>query len=158
MRRDAREWALAVLFQMDVGHAPLEEAVRYPMPREVSPDEEFARNLVEGTSRQAARIDTRVAALSPEWTLGQMAAVDRNVLRMAICELDQGETPASAVISEAVEMAKRYGGKDSGRFVNGILGAYWRQTASTAAAPAEPLPVPEPGSSNGGMHGEGTGV
>jgi len=132
MRREAREWALAVLFQADVGRLPKEDALSFPMPREVAPDEEFARNLAEGSIQSLEHLDRTLSTLTSKWSIGQMGAVDRNVLRLAAYELIHGDTPASVIINEAVELAKRYGGPESGRFVNGVLGAMQK------AMPAEP--------------------
>lgn len=83
----------------------------------------FARELVEKTVEARARIDALIGKYARGWTLERMANVDRNVLRLAICELlCFSDIPASVTVNEAVELAKRYSTAESGRFVNGILG------------------------------------
>jgi N utilization substance protein B len=83
----------------------------------------FARDLVEGVVKQGARIDAAIEKHAREWTLERMANIDRNVLRLAICELlFMPDIPPSVTVDEAVELAKKYSTAESGRFVNGILG------------------------------------
>lgn len=83
----------------------------------------FARDLVEGVVRQRERIDAVIEKYARDWTLERMANVDRNVLRLAICELlFMPDIPPSVTVDEAVELAKKYSTAESGRFVNGILG------------------------------------
>jgi methylenetetrahydrofolate dehydrogenase (NADP+)/methenyltetrahydrofolate cyclohydrolase len=124
-RRRARELALSALFQWDVvGRDPaaaLESALE---TEEMSgSSEEFARRLVEGTAGDKGRIDKQLSQYLEDWRLERLANVDRNVLRIAIFELNRMEDiPVSVSINEAVEIAKTYGGPDSGRFVNGVLG------------------------------------
>ena len=83
----------------------------------------FARDLVEGVVQQGTRIDAVIAKYALDWTLERMANIDRNVLRLAICELlFMPDIPPSVTVDEAVELAKKYSTAESGRFVNGILG------------------------------------
>lgn len=83
---------------------------------------EFARKLAGRTIDQMEEIDGRIRSASLKWDLDRMAAVDRNVLRLAVSELtDQEGAPVKVVLNEAIEMAKRFGGEESGTFVNGIL-------------------------------------
>ena len=84
----------------------------------------FAYSLATGASREQAAIDKALAELAEGWSLERQAAVDRNILRLAAYEmLYEEKTPASVAINEAVELAKKYSAAESGRFVNGILGA-----------------------------------
>lgn len=81
----------------------------------------FAEHLVRGVVRSLARIDELIRAGSEHWRLERMAAVDRNVLRLALFELlDAPDTPAAVILDEAVELAKFFGGEESGAFVNGV--------------------------------------
>ena len=99
--------------------------------------------LVVGVAEHRARIDELIAAHSHAWSIDRMATTDRNVLRMSTFELlGRSEVPTAVIINEAVELAKRYGTDDSGRFVNGMLSAIARTTRE-GGAPTPP-PVVEP--------------
>jgi N utilization substance protein B len=125
-RRKARMLALQALFEFDVGHhepgAALERLIADQ--RVHSETAEFARALVRGVLENCTELDVRIARAAPAFPLDQVAAVDRNILRLALYELlksDDG-TPVRAVVNEAVELAKAYGSDGSRRFVNGVLG------------------------------------
>lgn len=126
VRRQARIVALQALFERDaVGHPAMDVLERVASEMELQPDVVgFARHLVEGTLSHAERIDRAIQEAAPNWPIDQMALVDKNILRLAIFEIlfDNSGTPLKAIINEAVELAKRYGGESSGRFVNGVLG------------------------------------
>ncbi len=123
MRRRAREAALGVLFQMDLGKLSLEEALdTVDAPDWPADDWTLVVTLARGTRGHLAEIDTLITQVAEHWTLERMATVDRNILRMAIYELVSTGTPVGVVINEAVELAKRYSTEESGRFVNGMLG------------------------------------
>lgn len=98
------------------------EAFRRRAP-EAAATASFAADLVTGTLHRTPELDRRLADLSAHWSLWRQAAVDRNILRLAAYELIYGSEPAAVVINEAVELAKKYSTEESGRFVNGILGA-----------------------------------
>ena len=84
----------------------------------------FARQLVEAVLENKERIDVMIQDHAPAWPIGQMALVDRNILRIAICEiLVEGNVPVKAAINEAVELAKLFGSDTSSKFVNGVLGS-----------------------------------
>lgn len=124
-RRKARETALKVLFQVDVGKADPEEALKMTMAGErLSEDAaDFCTVLVRGAVRNLGDIDAQIGELAEEWTLARMPALDRNLLRLSVYEMEYfPETPAGVIINEAVELAKMYSTADSGRFINGILG------------------------------------
>jgi N utilization substance protein B len=96
-------------------------------------------------------IDPYIAAAAPAFPLAQMAAVDRNVLRLAVYELlHEPAVPPKAAINEAVELAKRFGGDSSGRFVNGVLGTIVEQLPAASGKPSSgrrgdrPRPDPKP--------------
>lgn len=124
-RRSGRQLALRTLFQIDVGRMSPEEAFSLAAPSEKlgAETQAFARELVEKTVQHQAHIDQLIERCARGWTLERMANVDRNVLRLAICELLYlPDIPPSVTVDEAVELAKKYSTGESGRFVNGILG------------------------------------
>ncbi len=125
-RRQARELAMQALFARDVGQGRPQDMVAYLCQDADVPPETalYARTLVDGVMDRLAEIDRRIAAQARDWSLMRLAAVDRNVLRVAVHELAYARdaVPEGVAINEAVEIAKAYGGDDSGRFVNGILG------------------------------------
>ncbi|MCL6451682.1 MAG: transcription antitermination factor NusB [Acetobacteraceae bacterium] len=143
-RRRAREAALRVLYQRDVGGDDPRRALRLAVQDlNLAPEAaEFAWDLVMGTLDHLGPIDRDVAALSPEWAPRRMAAIDRNLLRLGVFELAYTDTPVEVVINEAVELAKRYSTGDSGRFINGVLGALARRLGRAAAA-QKPAPGTE---------------
>lgn len=129
-RRAARELALNVLYQVDVAKFPPQEALKTALEN-VDLDEsaaEFSEILVNGTLQNLEEIDEKLCQLSVGWELQRQPAVDRNILRMAIYEmLSLDYIPTSVSINEAVELAKRYSTEESGRFINGVLGALARK-------------------------------
>lgn len=82
---------------------------------------DFARSLVAGVRKHKAEIDRQLVERADNWTMERMAVTDRNILRMGAFEMLFGGTPQRVAINEAVELAKRYGGKQSPHFVNGVL-------------------------------------
>lgn len=129
-RRRARIAALQALYERDTSqHEPMAVLERIAAQERLPADSiAFARALIEGVLSQQDDIDRVIARAAPTWPLEQLAAVDRNVLRLAIREMlgDNG-TPVRAVINEAVELAKSFGSDSSARFVNGVLGTIERQ-------------------------------
>ncbi|MFB3922495.1 MAG: transcription antitermination factor NusB [Terriglobia bacterium] len=135
-RRKARELALQMLFQWEQGaHSPEHVISTFLHAQAVDPEEEsFARALFEGTVREVQNLDRHVTAQAEHWRLERMAAVDRNLLRVALYEmLHHPETPPAVIINEALEMARRFSGRDSVEFVNGVLDAI-RKTLPAANA------------------------
>lgn len=137
-RRAVREWALRALYQIDVGGKPIEEAVEEVLSvAALEPtDADLVRQLVQGVFQtQLTELDPLIQQYSRGWTIDRMAVIDRNLLRLAIYELRHNpEQPYKVVINDAIELAKKYSTAESGRFVNGILGAVVRQMY-----PDEPL-------------------
>ncbi len=136
-RRESRELALRMLFQLDIGKQPLEEVMEGALAqsRLEGPNRQYAEELVRGTLDHLAEIDQRITALTPDWTPDRQAAVDRSLLRLAAWELlYRPDAPVAAVVNEAVELAKKYSTAESGRFVNGVLGALARQPRGEAEA------------------------
>jgi transcription antitermination protein NusB len=114
-RRAARRTALVLLYQWDVTGQELASLFE----GEIDP---YARAVAEGVIERHEELDRRITDASDEWTADRLGALERNILRMAIRELDEGETPVEVAINEAVLLAKRYSSEDAGRLVNGILG------------------------------------
>ncbi|MDD3089608.1 MAG: transcription antitermination factor NusB [Candidatus Omnitrophica bacterium] len=124
-RTKARETALMILYAADVTKDGIEEcACRHwkgsdPEDPEIK---EFADSILNGVLANKAAIDSVISAHATNWEIGRMATIDRNVLRMATYELLYlDDMPPKVAINEAIEMVKKYGDKDSGKFVNGIL-------------------------------------
>jgi len=129
LRRRTRALALQTLFEVDLaGHAPGEVLSRHLGEASLpAKEEEFARRLVEGVMAHRAELDRLIERVAPEWPLEQMAAVDRNVLRIGIYEVFFDEAiPTKVAINEAVELAKLFGSDSSSRLVNGVLGTLVR--------------------------------
>lgn len=139
-RRRGRELALAALYRADLlDLGPSGAACSLPevlaLHEEINPEKgpkaervrtealEYAHQLVTGLALERRAIDQDISELSTEWSLERLSITDRNILRIALWELKQGGVPA-VIVDEAVELAKQYGGPDSPRFVNGILGAW----------------------------------
>ena len=114
-RRAARRTALVLLYQWDVTGQELASLFE----GEIDP---YARAVAEGVIEEHEELDRRITDASDEWTADRLGALERNILRMAIRELDEGETPVEVAINEAVALAKRYSSEDAGKLVNGILG------------------------------------
>ncbi|MGC7873539.1 transcription antitermination factor NusB [Desulfosporosinus sp. SYSU MS00001] len=125
-RRLARETALQVLFQKDLTKETLKTtaeverwAEEFKVP-EIS--KTFAQELVDDTIAHLEEIDKTIASFAQGWAIGRMANVDRNVIRLATCEiLFRSDIPGRVSLNEAIELAKRFGGEESAKFVNGIL-------------------------------------
>lgn len=128
-RRLAREVVLQTLFAVDLVEQPVRRALEHALSKhDLAPkDADFALQLVDGAMEHRDESDAIIAAKAVGWTIERMATVDRNILRLAIYELNhRPDIPANIVVNEAVELAKRFGEDDSGKFINGILGEYVR--------------------------------
>jgi N utilization substance protein B len=103
-------------------------------------DIDFVRQLVDGVTEKASQLDTTLQPIAPEWPIDQIARMDRAVLRMGLYELENTkDVPPKVVINEAVELAKAFGGENSSKFVNGVLGTALRNITGDTAdkAPAK---------------------
>ncbi len=126
VRRRARSVVLQTLYELDFTDHKLDAAFEARLAENSLPDsaKKFAQSLVRGVQTYRTYIDSVVGELAPEWPIHQIAAVDRNVLRIAIYELlFLPEIPPKVAINEAVELAKMFGSDSSPRFVNGVLGS-----------------------------------
>ena len=123
-RREARRAAVFMLFQWDVTGRPLGSLYEGEV-------DEYTRQLAEGVTAHADELDARITSASADWTADRLGAVERNVLRVALEELDEGEVPVEVVLDQAVTLAKRYASEDAARLVNGILGKVVRERQET---------------------------
>ena len=142
-RRNARELILKVLFQIEVGKTPVDEALTtsFEAVRPTPEEQAYTDEIVRGVASEQADLDGAIGEYAEGWRVDRLAKVDKNVLRMALYELiHHPEIPVSTVINDAVEVAKKYSTDDSGRFVNGILGSFLRRRSGE----------------NGGREGEST--
>ena len=119
-RKAARRQALYLLYQWDLTGQELASLF------EGEPDA-FARELAERVSARAAELDARVSASSPDWPADRLGAVERNILRIGVYELEQNTVPREVAINEAVVLAKRYASEDAARLVNGVLARVARE-------------------------------
>lgn len=144
-RRAGRQMALQMLYQREMGGATTPQVLHHYNPVDLleavrdEPDEDtlvrisgqpgqmgealtYARRLVEGTASHLDELDGLIREQAENWRLERMSAVDRNVLRLAVFELlYEPDVPKLVVLDEAIELAKRFGSEQSGRFVNGLL-------------------------------------
>lgn len=144
-RHRSREVALQVLFAVDLAKhdeaqlpVAAEEMFESASEHFELPEgaRAFAKQLVLGVAGRRAELDLVIARHAQRWKLSRMAAVDRNILRLATWELLHSDAPAPVVIDEAVELARRFGGDRSPGFVNGILDAAARRTRPADGTPA----------------------
>jgi N utilization substance protein B len=119
-RRSARRTALFLLYQWDVTGQPLASLYEGEV-------DTFARETADAVAAEAAELDERITAASEGWTADRLGAIERNILRIALYELDGEDVPDEVAIDEAVTLAKRYATDDAARLVNGILGRIVRE-------------------------------
>ena len=134
-RHESRERALQMLFLWDQTRQPPEKVIAGfwgdllsgEAPTEEFPAraviDEFANRLLRGAVDRVAEADSLITAHAEHWRLERMSAVDRNILRLAVYELLEKQTPAPVVIDEALEIARRFSGEESVQFINGVLDA-----------------------------------
>jgi len=134
-RHLARSIVLQTLFEWDTTHASESEAASI-MTRNAEEfgggdaDRPFMDTLLNGVIAKKDDLDLIIEKAAPEWPLDRIAPVDRNILRLGLFELlfaDRAQVPAKVAINEAIELAKTFGGDSSGRFVNGVLGAVYKE-------------------------------
>jgi transcription antitermination protein NusB len=122
-RRGARRAALFMLFQWDVTGKPLGSTYEGEV-------DDFARETAEGVVEHAADLDRRIDEATQDWPADRLGALERNVLRIGIYELEKGDVPREVAIDEAVRLAKRYASDEAGKLVNGILGRIAREAGA----------------------------
>jgi N utilization substance protein B len=100
---------------------------------------EFAKDLIKKTDDERSEIDKTIEKIAPDWPIEQVAIIDRNILRLAICELNYFDTPPKVVINEAIELAKTFGAEHSSKFINGVLGTVYRQSDKYKEESQDPI-------------------
>ena len=124
-RTKSRECALKILYAVDIRKEPASECsgIFWENHPTISEEiREFSEYLINGVCDNKKKIDSIITKYAKNWQLGRMPTIDRNILRLSTYELIfASEVPPKVSINEAIEMAKRYGDKDSGKFVNGVL-------------------------------------
>ena len=119
-RRAARRTAFILLYQWDVTGQPLASLYEGEV-------DEYGRTTAEAVAARADELDRRITEASEDWTADRLGAVERNILRIALWELDGDDVPDEVAIDEAVTLARRYATDDAARLVNGILGRIVRE-------------------------------
>lgn len=125
-RTKARECAFQMLYQWDATGQPMPRVIDsfWKVRSTVESTRDMAQRLAVGASKECEAIDAAITGASKNWRFERLAAVDKNILRIAVYELMRElQTPSSVVLDEAIELAKRFGEKDSAPFVNGVLDA-----------------------------------
>jgi len=145
-RHLSRIIALQTLYEWDFRpDAGVEELITLNVENFDEPvDKDFIDRIVHGVIHQYAEIDTVIGKSAPDWPVEQIASIDKTILRMAIFELkNESETPPRVIINEAVELAKAFGGDNSSKFINGVLGTLYREDPRYSADDI-PLEITEP--------------
>jgi len=119
-RREARRAAVFMLFQSDVTGRPLGSLYEGDV-------DAYTERIAHAVTEHAEALDARITEAANDWTADRLGAVERNVLRVALAELDEREVPVEVVVDEAVTLAKRYASEDAAKLVNGILGRIVRE-------------------------------
>ncbi len=121
----ARESALKILYAVDIAKEGADKCINnfWLSQDKIEPDiRDYAENIVLGVCKNITHIDGLISEYATNWELGRMAVIDRNVLRLGTYELTYSDDiPPKVAINEAIDLAKKYGDKDSGKFVNGVL-------------------------------------
>jgi N utilization substance protein B len=123
-RTTGRRLAMQALYQTDLSGVSAKDALLSVSSEEKFPREtiDFAENLLESVITNKVRIDGEISKNLDAWQIQRLSVVDKNILRVAVCEMiSDGKTPYSAIINEAVELAKKFGGTESKKFINGVL-------------------------------------
>jgi N utilization substance protein B len=124
-RRRSREYALQLLFQLELAGNKLDESVLNEFWEDNDEDQEvkdFTHAIVRTTLANLEHIDETIRKAAEHWSIERMASIDRNILRAATCELlYRSDIPSSVVMNEALEIAKKYSTEDSAPFINGLL-------------------------------------
>ena len=138
-RHLARTVAMQTLYERDFHGGKMEDpdAACARNMEEFAPgldDKGFAKELVSGVLKHQKDIDATITKYAPAWPLPQITIVDRNILRIGVFELKHTDTvPSKVAINEAIELAKTFGGESSGKFVNGVLGAIFKDMIASGA-------------------------
>ena len=137
-RRLSRELALKFLYQFELTGGELDEQIKLFLKQNSSKDdvESFMRGLIFSLLDKVKEIDEVIQKYSDHWVLDRMTVIDRNILRMGVCELlFDFSTPPKVVINEAIDIAKKYGNEDSPEFINGILDKVFKEIGQKGPLP-----------------------
>jgi N utilization substance protein B len=140
-RHQARILALQILYEVDLAGHDVDEVLARTFQEQPAPADtrRYVERLVRGVLAHREEIDRLIEQAAPAFPVSQLASVDRNVLRIAIYELlHEPKVPVKAAINEAIELAKRFGGDSSGRFVNGVLGTIASRIGNRTAPGSSP--------------------
>lgn len=140
-RRQAREWAVQILFQLDHNPTDIEPALaEFWRDREGGARaKQFVESTVKGVLANRKEIDSMIRRCAENWDIKRMAATDRTVMRVAVYELMySADVPAAVAINEAVDIAKYFNCNESGRFVNGVLDRIRKELKRPAREPGKP--------------------
>lgn len=148
-RHLSRTIVLQALYEWDIRERP--EGKLTAMASEIASglapkfdDQGFVGELLAGVLTNRAEIDELITRYAPEWPLDQITTVDRNVLRIGVYELiHSASVPSKVAINESIELAKNFGGESSGRFVNGVLGAIYRDRVAAGKIKQADLEEPK---------------
>ncbi len=123
-RRESRETALQILFQLEFNDIMEERSLDHFWKDRKGQNSEYVQELIKGVVSNKDEIDSLIQSYSKNWRLSRMLCIDRNIMRLAVYELlfEEG-MPVAVAINEAVELAKKFGGNESARFINGLLDA-----------------------------------
>jgi len=131
LRREAEDGYL------DIAQVLERNIARY---KDMLSDPDFIRQLVNGVIKHAAQLDAKLQPVAPEWPIDQIARMDRIVLRIGLYELEnEADVPPKVVINEAVELAKAFGGDNSSKFINGVLGTLLREREADTKPAKQPV-------------------
>jgi transcription antitermination protein NusB len=126
-RSTARRIAMQAVFQADLSNTDIDTAINNLFDDEEFTEDakKFALLIAKGVEENKPDLDSRISAISKNWSIDRISPVDRSILRIAIYELTaMKDTPKAVVINEALELAKKYSDEDSPKFINGILGKF----------------------------------
>ncbi|MET3195829.1 N utilization substance protein B [Bacillus sp. OAE603] len=124
-RRKARELALQTLFTMDLSEADASDALQHVLEEAEEKEDVFLESIVSNFVKHKDEIDNKLSSNIESWTIDRLGNVDRNILRIALVEIDFLEdVPKSVTINEAIEIAKIYGDDDSSKFINAVLSKF----------------------------------
>ncbi len=144
-RHAARAVVMQTLYEWDFRDKPSAAKTAKLLDQSIShfspglEETEFARALIQGVLDNIKEIDKIITKYAPDWPLEQIMIVDRNILRMGVYELKMDDAiPEKVAINEAIEVAKRFGGQSSGKFVNGVLGAIYKDMKESGEVKEEP--------------------
>ena|ERR1700722_2171852 len=138
LRRKSREYALQMLFQWDMGEQELSkiEDGFWKNAKAQTSTREFANQLFESAASRTAELDPIISLHAQNWRIERMSAIDRAILRLALCEIRTTSTPTKVVINEALELAKKFSSEEASPFINGILDAAAKSTTEKPPSPA----------------------